>query len=136
MPTDTETPYGLRVVRLSDYAEGWQVRTMLSDGTVIASVKMRTWTECACVATMFHLETREDYRRQGIASLMLAELEAVARRENISLLALTVRMYNFPCRELIRKAGYTESCAWQNVRTGNDLVLARKVLNLAGGNSI
>ena len=136
MPTDIETPYGLRVIRLSDNNEGWQVRTMMPDNNVIASVKMRTWTECACVATVFHLETREDYRRKGIASLMLAELEAVARRENISLLVLTVRTGNLPCRALVRKLGYTEACAWQNVRTGNDLVLARKVLRLAVEDSI
>jgi len=136
MPIDTELAYTLRVVRLGNYAEGWQVRAMLEDGSVMASVKMRNWTECACVATIFHLETLETYRRKGIAMAMLAELETVAQRENISLLVLTVRMYNFPCRSLIRKAGYTESCAWQNARTGNDLVLGRKVLRLAGGDSV
>ena len=128
---ETQTPYALRVVRVSDTSECWQVRAMLESGEVVASVKMRTLTECSCVAVVFHLETREDYRRKGMAFAMLAELEATARRENISLLLLTVRMYNMPFRALLRNAKYVEDCAWNNGRTGNNLVLGRKVLRLA-----
>ena len=131
METQTKTAYTLRTVRLSDTSECWQVRAVLDTGAIVASVKMRTLTECSCVGVVFHLETRVEYRRQGMAYAMLAELEGTARRENVSLLVLTVRMDNLPCRALIRKAGFYEVCAWNNGRTGNNLVLGRKVLRLA-----
>lgn len=123
----------IRIVRGSEEADYafWQVRAQTETGAVMASVKLRSMLECPCVGIMFHLETLEDYQRKGLAETMLRELESLAISSSISLLIATVRVYNTPCRTLLEKLGWICACQWLNTRTGNDLVLYRKVLNLS-----
>lgn len=119
----------IRIVQMGD--ECWQFRVQNESGEVMASISLRCLSECPCVGVMFHLTTLEQYRRQGLAELLEREVETFARRKAIGLLISTVRVYNHPCRALKDKLGYIADCQWNNPRTGNDLVLYRKVLNLS-----
>jgi GNAT superfamily N-acetyltransferase len=127
METETKATPIIRVVQLD--SECWQFRAQNEAGEVMASISLRCLAECPCVAIMFHLTTLEQYRRQGLAELLEREVESFARRKAIGLLISTVRIYNWPCRKMKDKLGYLVDCQWNNPRTGNDLVLYRKVLN-------
>jgi GNAT superfamily N-acetyltransferase len=126
---ETETKPIVRVCQLD--SECWQFRAQREDGEVMASISLRCLFECPCVGIMYHLTTLEPYRRQGLAELLEREVEEFARRKAIGLLISTVRKYNAPCRALKNKLGYVADCEWNNPRTGNDLMLYRKVLNLS-----
>ena len=117
--------YTLRPIRFDGVL--WQSRAQEGED-VCASVKVRGLSECTCVGVIFHLETLAPFRRQGLASLLMREVEALAERENLSLLVSTVRVSNTPCRALHSKFGYEVAQTWNNGRTGNDLILFCKKL--------
>jgi acetyltransferase, GNAT family len=61
------------------------------------------------------LEIDENYRRQGLATMLIAAAENEARRQGFSMIGLGVEISNEPAKKLYEKLGYS----YQQV-SGND----------------
>ena len=53
------------------------------------------------------LEIDEDYRRQGLATMLIAAAENEARRQGFSMIGLGVEISNEPAKKLYEKLGYS-----------------------------
>ena len=53
------------------------------------------------------LEIDEDYRRQGLATMLIAAAENEARRQGFSMIGLGVEISNEPAKRLYEKLGYS-----------------------------
>lgn len=65
------------------------------------------WNMCQS-ADIMNVGVRPEFRRQGIAEKMLAELEKFCRNSKIFEINLEVRVSNTPARQLYKKMGFCE----------------------------
>lgn len=106
----------------------WEVRAISQDGEVMAHVKIRRLYECATIGTIFHLVTREQYRRQGIAEAILKRAEQLAYTNDIRMLLCTIRKDNPASIALFRKIGFDPTNEWRSPRTDADIAMYTKTI--------
>lgn len=80
-------------------------------------------------ATMITLDVREEYRRRGCASALLAASEDILRKRSIQRYELQVDVANSPAIGFYNKHGFTPICTLKNYYSnGNDAYLMVKRL--------
>lgn len=123
--TLSETRYVSLFRPSEESTDVWEVRAMLG-AEVIGRVRLRRMTECVAVGVAFALVVSEDYRRNGIALHLMAELERTATRNRITLVLSTIRDDNPASQALVARLGFAKLDGFNNPKSGADVHLYSK----------
>ena len=94
--------------------------------TVVACVEVKRvqWYQ----REILHLSVRADRERRGWGTRMLAMAEQRARERGARIAQCTIRVGNVGSESAFRRAGFRETCRFENAASGNEVAVFQKAL--------